>query len=157
MNIIRGIDGFGRRHAGLMDGRFSDRFVHDGGFCGGEPQRRVADTDGADMDVCRTAVFACIIKECDPGKRKVATPACEFLESPAAVVSPRWKPHFGDQLIWFQRRGKRAGKQLGRRNCSLTTRSRNDDLRLAGDCDARHFCRRVGMREASADRAAIRI
>ena len=96
-----------------------------------------------------------IVERRDAGKREVAAPPRELVEAPAPLRRPGGQAHLDDDLVVGQRRGKCAGEEAAGGNDALAFRAENADLGVAGHRDAGHLGRRIGMREAAADGAAV--
>ena len=63
--------------------------------------------------------------------------------------------NFGDDLVGLERRGQRALEEVGGLDGARAALADRGDDRVAGLADAGHLGRRIGMRDAAADRAAV--
>jgi hypothetical protein len=85
----------------------------------------------------------------------MAAAAGELLEAPAPAGRPRRQPHLDDDLVGGERGGERALEEIGGLDHADAGLARDRDLGVAGHGDPRHFRRRIGMRDAAPDRAAV--
>src|SRR5438067_4116039 len=136
------------------DGRVGPTTVQ----CGFGPRhamRPLAGADDADVGVARRAIGTEVIERGDAGERKVATALRELLEGPAPLARPWRQTQLDDQLVIRQRRRKRAGKEVAGADGARAFWPSGHDLSIASDRDTGQLGRRIGVREAAADRAAI--
>ena len=86
MDIVLRIDGGRGRRAGALGHRLVDQPAVDLGFRGGEPDRAVADPDGADMGVARLAGLVDVVISERVVNTGIATAPEIVASSPSAVT-----------------------------------------------------------------------
>ena len=96
-----------------------------------------------------------VVEQGHAGHGEIAAAAGEFLKAPAPARRPGRQPHLGDDFVGFERGGQRPEEESAAAIVRSPLRAGDRDLGVAGERDARHFGRRIGMREAAADGAAI--
>ena len=120
-----------------------------------QAQRRVADPDGADVNVARLAARILVVEHRRRGKGEISAPAGKFLKAPPSPCRPGREQHVDDDLIRGERGHERAVKEVGRLDHTRPRFSEHGNLGLAGHRNARHLGCRIGMGHAAANGAAI--
>src|SRR5580704_5618787 len=154
MDIVRWIDGGGRRRFGPGDHRLVDDITVDNALDGGEPQRPVGDADGADMGIGGLSVVH-IVKHRGTRQREIAAAAGEFRKAETAAHRPGRQANFGDDFVGLQSRHQGPANEIRGRDDTGAGFAERGNPGIAGHGDARQFGRGIGMRHAAADGAAI--
>ena len=96
-----------------------------------------------------------VVIERDAGHGEIAAAAGELLEAVAPRGGPRRQMHLGDDLVGLERGGERALEEIGGLDGARAGLADHRDFRIAGLRNAGHLGRRIGVREAAADGAAV--
>ena len=108
MNVIGWIDNL-RRHLGGRRYRIHiDSTTVKYGFCRGQTQGSIIDSDDADMGVHSMARAIEIVEGRDASKGEVAATPGKLLKAPTTRGGPRRKANSRDQLVGCQHGGERA-------------------------------------------------
>ncbi len=89
------------------------------------------------------------------GEREIAGAATELVKAATRLGAKHRQPRFDQQFVVAQRRRHDALEEIARRDDALAARALGQNLAVERDQHQRPFGRRIGMREAAAERAAI--